>query len=111
MIVEIPTSPRGAARWTQTTALDGTDYVLSFDWNGRVGLWMLHLRDANGRSIRTGMMLTAGGQLLRGLVDTRRPPGELAVVDRTGRGDTDPGLDDLGARFALVYIDAAELGR
>lgn len=111
MIVEIPTKPAGAARWVQTTALDGTEYQLTFDWIGRLGRWCLHLADGDGVPIRTGAILNAGGRPLRGLVDARRPPGELLVVDRTGRLDADPGLDDLGSRFALVYADAAELGR
>ena len=111
MIVEIPAKPVGAARWTQTTPLDGTDYVLTFDWLGRLGRWCLHLADGNSVAIRTGMILNVNTVLLRGVVDARRPPGELVIVDRTGRINADPGLDDLGERFALVYIDAAELGR
>lgn len=111
MIAEIPAAPAGAARWTQTTPLDGADYVLAFDWLGRLGRWCMHLRDGDGRAIRTGIILNVGTVLLRGCVDPRRPLGELVVVDRTGRLDADPGLDDLGGRFALVYLDAAELGR
>jgi len=112
MIYEVSTTrAAGTARWTQTTALDGTDYVLAFDWLGRLSRWCLHLRDGDGAAIRTGIILNAGAFLLRGLVDPRRPAGELLVVDRTGRLDADPGFEDLGSRFALVYVDAAELGR
>jgi len=107
----VPCVPGGVSRWSQRTALDGRDYVLTFDWIGRLSRWCLHLRDGDGAAIRTGMILNTGTLLLRGVVDPRRPPGELAVVDRTGRGDADPGIDDLGERFALVYLDAAELGR
>lgn len=111
MIVEIPTKPAGAARWVQTTPLDGVDYQLTFDWLGRLSRWCLHLADGDGVPIRTGIILNTQAVLLRGLTDARRPVGELAIVDRTGRLDADPGLDDLGSRFALVYFDAAELGR
>ena len=105
----IPCTPNGASAWTQRTALDGRDYVLSFDWNGRMGRWMFSLADASGAAIRSGMILHVNTRLLRGVVDTRRPPGELAVLDARGRNDAEPGFADLGARFQIVYLTAAEL--
>lgn len=111
MILEIPCSPGGAGRWTQTTVLDGVTFQLTFDWLERLGRWCLHIADGEGAAIRTGAILNVNTLLLRGVVDTRRPAGELVVADRTDRGDADPGYADLGARFALLYFDAAELGR
>lgn len=111
MILLVPCTPNGAARWTQTTALDGVDYVLTFDWHQRMGRWALSIADASNDPIRVGMILNGRTQLLRGVVDARRPPGELTVVDTTGAYDLDPGWSDLGGRFVLAYYDAAELGR
>jgi hypothetical protein len=111
MIYEIPCAPGGAARWTQTTALDGRNYRLTFDWHQRLGRWVLHLRDAGGVAIRTGMVLNLDVPLLRGVVGAARPPGELYVHDATAARDLDPGFSDLGGRFLLLYLDAAELGR
>lgn len=111
MIHDIPCAPEGAARWTQTTVLDGTAYQLTFDWLERLGRWCLHVADGEGVAIRTGVILNVNTLLLRGLVDVRRPAGELVVADRTDRSDADPGYSDLGVRFALLYFDAAELGR
>ena len=111
MILLVPCAPNGAALWTQRTPLDGTDYVLTFDWHQRVGRGVLHLADADGVPIRTGMVLNLGTALLGGSLDPRRPPGELVVVDATGARDVDPGFGDLGSRFLLAYADRAELGR
>lgn len=111
MTFVVPSTPNGLARWTQTSALDGVDYVLAFNWSQRAGQWSLSLSDAAGSPVRVGMPLCAGWRLLRGVVDARRPPGELVVVDTTGKGDLDPGFGDLGKRFALVYFDRATLGR
>jgi hypothetical protein len=43
------------------------------------------------------------------VVDSRRPPGELLVVDTSSAHDVDPGFDDLGSRFGLLYLDASEV--
>ena len=52
-----------------------------------------------------------GGAWTLGVRDPRRPKGELVVEDTTQRNDADPAFDDLGARFRVTYVDAAELGR
>lgn len=111
MIYDVPCTPDGAALWTQRTALDGVDFVLGFDWQGRQGHWAFTLSDASGEPIRSGIILTSGAVLLRGVLDPRRPKGELIVLDLSGKGDVDPGFSDLGTRFAVVYLDASELGR
>ncbi len=110
-MLSIPCTPNGTAHWTQRTALDGVDFNLSFDWNQRDGHWRLSIRDASGVAIRSGIVLVVNELLLRGVVDARRPAGELAVIDATDANDTDPGFSDLGARFKLIYATAAELGR
>lgn len=109
MSLRVPCTPGGRGAWVQQTALDGAVYQFTFDWNGRLGRWMLHLADANGVAIRTGMILTVGTSLLWRITDPRRPPGALVVVDLTGANDADPGFDDLGSRFALAYFTRAEL--
>jgi len=110
-MVYLPCTPGGAASWEQRTTLDGREFVLAFDWNQRTGQWSLALADQDGVAIASGRALVVGHALLQGCVDPRRPPGELLVDDATGATDLDPGFADLGARFRLVYLDAAELGR
>ena len=105
----IPCAPGGTASWTQQTALDGVVYQLTFDWFQRDGHWRFTLADVQGMAIRSGAVLVTGGSLLRGMVDTRRPAGEIVVIDMTGAEDLDPGFNDLGSRFMLVYFTAADL--
>lgn len=111
MAVTIPCSPDGAARWVQRTSLAGRDYQLTFDWDTRTGHWSLTLADQDGVPIAEGIVLVTAWRLLHTVIDPRRPPGELVVVDAQGRNDLDPGFADLGAaRFQLVYFDPGELG-
>lgn len=105
----IPCTPSGDATWTQRTALDGRDYLLTFDWSQREGHWRFTVADQDGVAIRSGLLLVAGLPLLLGTTDTRRPAGDVVCVDTTGASDVDPGFSDLGTRFALVYFTAAEL--
>lgn len=105
----VPCTPGGVARWTQRTALDGVDYLLTFRWSQRDGHWLLDVADAQESPIVSGLALVVGPVLLAGVVDVRRPAGELVVVDTTGANDLDPAFDDLGTRFVLTYVTAAEL--
>ena len=108
----VPCTPEGRSSWSQITALDGVSYVLTFRWVQREGHWLLDVADAEGGAIRSGLALVADQPLLRGVVDARRPAGELVVVDTTGASDLDPGFGDIGApgaRFVLQYVTATEL--
>jgi hypothetical protein len=108
MSLEIPCTPNGQARWTQRTQLSGRDYQLTFDWNQRLGQWSLSIADQDGVPIRTGVRLVSGWPLLRGVIDSRSPPGVLAIDDMQNTG-LDPGFSDLGTGFKLVYFDPSEL--
>jgi hypothetical protein len=106
----VPCTPNGSASWRQRTSLDGRDYVLRFRWNQRDGHWFLSIADPTDVVIASGIKLVTDFPLLLGVVDARRPPGELFVSDAQGRAE-DPGFADLGARFLLRYMTRAELGR
>jgi len=104
----VPCTPGGQAFWTQRTALDGREYVLTFAWNARDGHWYLDVADQDGAALATGCALVVGYPLLYGVTDARRPAGDLAVLDTTGANDVDPGFADLGGRFQLVYYTQAD---
>jgi len=97
------------SHYVQTVTLDGRLYVMDLDFNARDGYWYLSLSDSDGVPIQgcVGRRLVANWQVLRS-VDSRRPAGELVVV---GGEDAPPGLTDLGQGQALLYVEAAELGR
>jgi hypothetical protein len=107
VIFEIPTT-RGLPAYTQRTTLDGREYSLEFRWNERDGAWYMHLADAEGQHIRSGIRIVCRWPLLRRITDPRRPPGSIVAIGSSGN-DTTPGFNDLGARVKLLYLDAAEL--
>lgn len=98
------------AQWYDfTTTLDGLTFTFEFEWNEREEAWYFNLYDATGDLLLAGKKLVADFPLLMRLADRRRPPGDLTVVDTAGAGAA-PGLNDLGRRHALMYIEAADLG-
>lgn len=101
----IPCAPGGQANWTQRTTLDGRDYQLAFYWEQRDGHWYLSLADQDGVQIKSGIKLVGGEWPLLGaaLLDSRRPPGELYILDLQS-GGLDPGFDDLGGAYVLAYV-------
>lgn len=98
MLWEIPTTHAGPA-WVQETALDGRTYRLTFRWNTREGAWYLTLADTDDAALAGSMKLVDGVFLLRHIVGTTRPPGELLCA-RT------PTLDDITLGGVLYYLDA-----
>lgn len=104
--------PAGAenAHCSQRTTLDGRDYLFEIDWNQRESRWYLSMFDQTGDPILQGKKVVAGWDLLRLVIDERRPPGRLYALDYSGTG-TDPALDDvgLGKRVELVYADGDEV--
>lgn len=94
--------PEGAA-WAQEVQLDGRAYVLRGQYNGRSDQWTLDILTRTGEPIVLGKRLVLDYPLLRFETDPRLPPGEMWVVDPTGRSRGDPCrgcfIDDL----RLVY--------
>lgn len=101
-----------ASPWSrQRVSLDGRDFVIDLDWNGREGAWFAHVSTAAGELVCGGRKLVAGGTVGRGVEgDPRAPGGRFKVVDTSGQS-LDPGIDDLGGRVLLAYIDAADRRR
>lgn len=111
MILEIPVrSGSEFASYTQRSELDGRIYNFRFDWNEREGNWYLDLSDQDEVQILSGIKLVSSIPLIARIVDERRPPGELFIIDNQSP-TTDPNLDSLGARHRFIYLDAEELGR
>jgi len=86
---------------TKQVNLDGREYDLTYLWNARSGRWWFRLDDDEGQICY--LPLCAGFPLLLSVTGTRRPPGELFVIDLEAIGG-DPSLRDW-ERFAVVYDD------
>ena len=107
----IPCSPpatTGIATWKQRTQLDGVDYILAFAWLVRDGHFLMHMYDQDESPIALGIKLVPTWDLLRTVIDVRRPPGRIVLWDIANTG-ADPAFDTLGVQFQLRYYDLAEL--
>ena len=102
MIVEIPPALPNEHRFTQETALDGTTYRLTFRWSVREQEWYLDIADTDETVLAGGLKLVEGAFLLRHIVGTTRPPGELYVVGVATE-------TNLGQGAVLLYLDEDEV--
>ncbi len=94
------------SNWIQRTQLDGVDFIFRLLWSQRDGHWGLDIADQDSVPIASGLKLVTGQSLLGTCVDPRKPAGDLIVADTLARDDLDPGFDDLGTRFLLLYVTA-----
>lgn len=110
MRIEIPLFPE-TPLYDMTVTLDGSDYRLLFDWNGREDRWYLSLFDSAGSAVRRGMKVVPNWDLLYGCVYQNRPPGKLVFLDaRTRAGLNEaPNFQELGREVRLAYFSGAEL--
>lgn len=90
----------------QRVELEGKEFVIELAWNGRVGAWFARIADTNGVDIRRGVRIVDKTALLAGVVDARKPAGELVITTRSGAIGIDSFADG-GA--SLVYLTAAEV--
>lgn len=108
-MIRIPLTPE-LREQRQIIALAGTRYALRTEWLERVGAWYLHLATAADVPLLTGRRILGTGYLLTGLVDDRRPGGQIIAVSSSDL-DTPPGWADLGTgrRTELVFATWAEI--
>lgn len=91
--------------FTERVTLSGSDYVLTFDWNGRAERWFFSLADIDGNVIAGAQKIVIGTDLLRHMRwNDAIPTGTLFALD-TQNNDAAPLLNELGRRVLLVYDD------
>jgi hypothetical protein len=100
-ILRIPVTPDEAA-FKVRIALEGRDYVLSFDFNTRMNRWILGVYDAEENPIVVGIALNIDSSILRLYVDNSLPPGEMILFD-TSEKHIEGGRNDLGKRCEILY--------
>lgn len=102
---------QGASHYTQRVTLDGAQYVLEYNWNGRAGAWYLTIADATGTNLLASRKLATNQPILsRFRFVVGLPPGELIATDPSASLDY-AGYTDLGPNrgVELTYFTAAEL--
>ena len=102
-ILATPTRPHTTAK----TTLDGQDFVLTWEWNMRLG-WLLGLADQDGSTIFSPRRLVPNWDLLYVCTDPRRPRGMLLCIDSVADAEP-PTYESLGLRHQLVYVTEAEV--
>ena len=108
-VANVPTS--ADAHYQQVTNLEGTDYILTFDYNQRESCYYLSIATNNGDDLVVGIKLVANWPLLHKWADSRLPPGELVLIANTNLTDPAPGLAQIGVGqdFTLVYYSSSQL--
>ncbi len=104
----VPTPTDGYPHQTAQAQLGDAFFTVVWRWNARDGVWYFGLSDVDVSPIVSGVRVVLNADLLRGVSDSRRPPGAIAVVDPASR-TAEPGLNDLGTRVKVVYIPPEEL--
>ena len=92
--------------YVQTTTLEGSKYVLQFNFNQRASCWYLDIADSAAVDIYNGIKLVCGIPLFRRCRDPRRPPGDFIVLSST-TDTSPPAYSDLVAgsgRCTLLYV-------
>lgn len=77
-------------------------------WREELGRWFFDLETRNGDPILVGRVIAPGEWLTRGLVDERRPNGQIRVWDTSGTYEP-PSFDELGARVLLLWVPRSEI--
>lgn len=106
-MILIPTLTDGTTSYDQRTELDGTEYLLTLQWNPRRDKWALSLNALDGTDILTGQNIALNLPLNRRAVGG--PPGVLMCIPAAPADTAPPGLLDLGTRVELWYFTAADL--
>jgi hypothetical protein len=91
-----------------TVDLDGVNYQFNLTPNEREDFWYLDVLDIDDNVIRQGVKVVSNWPLLRLVMDTPRPEGEVITID-TRYAPLDPGLDDFGIEVLLGYEEVATL--
>lgn len=105
--VELPTFV-DTPLFTQRVTLNGTDYVLRFDYSGREDRWYLSLLKGDGVTyLRRGIKITANWNTFRLCRLDGRPPGALFFSDVRDVAADAPTFRELGRRVVMYYAAAA----
>ena len=83
--------------------LDGTSYIMRFDWIERINLWSFSLLTENGDPISSSIALTANWKINYTIRDPRGPRGLLILGMADG---TDPTIDTLKDAIFLYRPEA-----
>jgi hypothetical protein len=106
-VLEIPTRS-DIDTYTFSVDLEGTAYGFAFHFNGRMQKWLMNILAEDGTPILESLPAFVNTDIIGRFSDARLPPGHIIFIDKSGAA-LDPGLDDLGDRVRMFYIDSTEV--
>lgn len=89
--------------YTERVTLNGLEYVLKFDWNGRQKRWFLSILDIDENALASGIKIVCDSIMLRRWVG--RPgytKGMLTAMSLFS--DAPPTFYEFGRRVQLIYF-------
>jgi hypothetical protein len=95
-----------APLFTLRVTLDGSDYLLTFDYHASEDRWYMSIADVNESPLVSGVKVLANWPLLSQYSALGLPPGTLFSFDNSAQGGEPPGQYDLGNRVLLLYFPA-----
>lgn len=85
--------------------LEGTTFAFEFYWSDRAASWFFTLSDVDGNALVSGRRVSLGIPLLARFANPGLPLGDIWAFDTSGQ-DAEPGINDLGGRVQLVYVES-----
>jgi len=89
-------------------ALDGSVYLLQFDYNLRIDTWTMTVSDALGNPILAGAPILTNIETLAQYITEELPPGGVIAIDESGQ-NLDPTFDSFSETVKAIYLEAADL--
>lgn len=107
----IPTPASGVPYQAQRTQLSGVDYEVTWAYNSRSDSWAISFavigETEDPTPVLNGAKLHMGHDLLGRCQHPNKPAGSVWVFSVDG-SRTQPGLNDLGTRCHLLYLEPGE---
>lgn len=93
------------AHFDQITVLDGSSYLLRFDYHESWDRWTLGVFTVSGDPIVEGLTITANSVMGHRVTDPRFWPGDMLALSST---EQDPGWKEIAKAgdFVLAYVEA-----
>jgi hypothetical protein len=85
--------------YTLRLTLEGSEFVLRFDYNGKEDRWYLSVYDGDANPIRRGVKIVVNQNVLRQCVHAGKPKGLLIFF-----GEENPTFSALGRIVKLYYL-------
>lgn len=107
-MLALPLFP-GVPSYFYRIALSGEEYEIRLVWRERAAGWYMTISDLDGDPLAEGVRLVCSYPLIRNRSQaTKAIPGQLYAFDLSDSGDASPGLEDLGRRVGLYYVEPEE---